>query len=79
VDGIPDIALYSGLHCVENGVGLDETCEPVDIFLHFIDSELIAKMKEQTNLYARQKVGKLRAQNKLSPSSRFRQWITVTL
>jgi hypothetical protein len=79
LDRVPDIAVYSDPHGVEQGVGLDESCEPLDFFLHFIDSELIAKMKEQTNLYSRQKIAKLRAQNKLSPSSRFRLWTTVTL
>jgi hypothetical protein len=46
---------------VKLGVGWDKAFQPVDFFLHFNDSELIAKMKEHTNLYARQKVGKLRA------------------
>jgi hypothetical protein len=36
-------------------------------------------MKEQRNLYTRQKIAKLRAQNKLSPSSRFRLWTTLTV
>jgi hypothetical protein len=46
-DHVPDIAVYTGPHGVEKGVGLDESCEPLDSFLHFIDSKLIAKMKEQ--------------------------------
>jgi hypothetical protein len=46
---------------VEHGVGLAKAFEPADFFLHFTDSELITKMKEHANLYARQKVGKLRA------------------
>jgi hypothetical protein len=79
VDRVPDIAVYTGFHRVEQGFGLDESCEPLDFFLHFIDSELIAKMKEQTYLYSRQKMAKFRAQNKLSPSNRFRLWTTVTL
>jgi hypothetical protein len=54
---VTDIAVCMGPHGVEQGVGLDESCEPVNFFLHCIDSELIAKMKEQINLYARQKNG----------------------
>jgi hypothetical protein len=72
VDHIPDIAVYTGPHGMEQEVGLDELCEPLDLFLHFIDSELIAKVKQQTNLYSRQKLAKLWAQNKLSPGCRFR-------
>ncbi|XP_046986051.1 piggyBac transposable element-derived protein 4-like [Schistocerca americana] len=36
-------------------------------------------MREQTNLYARQKLATLRAQNKLGPNSRFKQWRTLTI
>lgn len=76
MDFVPDIGVCSG-PC---GISWDGTCEPVDFCLHVIDSEVIAKMQGQTNLYARKKVGKLRrAQNNLSHSSRFRQWTSVTI
>jgi hypothetical protein len=47
---VPNNAVYTGPHGVEQGVGLEELCEPLNFSLHFIDSELIAKMKEQTDL-----------------------------
>jgi hypothetical protein len=46
---IPDIAVCSDPH----GIIWNETCETVDVCLHVTDSEVIAKMKGQTNLYAR--------------------------
>jgi hypothetical protein len=39
------------------------------VFWHYIDFELIAKVNEETNFCARQKMDKLRAHNKLSLSS----------
>lgn len=39
---------------------------------------MINLMKEQTNLYARQSLAKLRSTNSLSPKSRYRLWNTVT-
>jgi hypothetical protein len=45
---IPDIVVYKGHQGVE--WSLDESCEPPNFFLHFIDSELTTKMKEETNL-----------------------------
>jgi hypothetical protein len=47
VDCIPDTAPYSGPHGEEQGVAMGEPCETVDFFSHYIDSELIANMKEQ--------------------------------
>jgi hypothetical protein len=72
VDRVPDIAVYTGPHGVEQGVGLDESCEPLDFYLNFIDFELIAKVKEQTFILQTKKKAKFKAQNKLGPSSRFR-------
>jgi hypothetical protein len=76
---VPDTVVYPGSHGVEQEVGVDESRETLDFFLHFINSELIAKTKEQTNLYASQKIAALHAQNKLSPSCRLRLWTTVIL
>jgi hypothetical protein len=50
------------------GGGLVVVWEAIHFFLHFTDSELNAKMKEQINLYARQNIGKLGAQSNFSPS-----------
>jgi hypothetical protein len=50
-----DIAVYSDPHGMKQGVGFDESCEPEDFLLHFIDSKTTEKMKEQTNLHADRK------------------------
>jgi hypothetical protein len=38
-------------------------------FWHYIDFELIPRVNDETNFYARQKMDKLRAHNKLSLGS----------
>lgn len=77
-DNIPNIPVFTGQSGVPENVLLDDTCSEVDFFHHFIDDCVIKNMKEQTNAYARTRISKLRAQNKLSPNSRFSKWTTVT-
>jgi hypothetical protein len=64
---------------MKQGVSLDESSEPEDFLLHFIDSKTTEKVKEQTNLHARQKVAKLRTYNKLNLSFEFRLQATVMI
>jgi hypothetical protein len=40
-------SLFCCARGVGDGVGLNESCEEVNSFLHFIDFELFAEMKEQ--------------------------------
>jgi hypothetical protein len=50
-----DTAVYSDSHGMKQGVGLDESSEPEDFLLYFIDTKTTEKIKE-TNLHTRQKV-----------------------
>jgi hypothetical protein len=43
----PNIAVYTGHHEVEQGVGLDESCKPLDFYFAFYWSR-IEKIKKQT-------------------------------
>jgi hypothetical protein len=70
----PNIAVYSGPKVLKQGVALDKLCQLLDFFFCFIDLNVVAKMKEQINLYSRKK----RVECELSHKSRFREWTTMT-
>lgn len=75
---MPNIIVFTGDHGVLPTTGLDDSMDMMNFFEHFIDNDLINLMKIQTNLYARQRIGKLRSNNSLSSHSRFQTWKTVT-
>lgn len=75
----PNISVFCGNSGISNITNLDEDSSVSDFFSYFIDSELLKLFKEQTNLYARQRLIKLRSLEKLGPTCRMSEWKTVTI
>lgn len=82
-DAVPNIPSFSGYHGTRRGTKLhsSKSSELIDFFQEFIDDDLIDEMKEQTNLYARLRIAKIKkssATGDLSRQSRLRNWKMVT-
>ncbi|XP_049962750.1 piggyBac transposable element-derived protein 4-like [Schistocerca serialis cubense] len=79
IDCFPSIDIFSGDHGVTNLCGLDADSSVLDFFSYFVDRDLLAHYKEQTNLYARQKLRQLTSGGQLTPACRMFGWTGVTL
>lgn len=79
VDMFPTIDVFCGNSGITDIPNLDEDSSVSDFFSYFIDSDLLKLFKQQTNLYARQKLIKLRSLGKLSPTTRMSEWKPVTV
>lgn len=78
-DKYPEIDVFTGYSGISDVTELDDNSDISDFF-NFFMNDLIHHMKEQTNLYARQKIRKARARAEgLSPRSILGQWKTVTV
>lgn len=77
-DSSPRVNTFTGANGVNPETHLDQHCSPLDFFAHFIDKDLVNLMKEQTNLYARQRIRHKRNFNQISPKSRLANWKTVS-
>lgn len=79
VDAVPNINVFIGQGQIQPGTNLQEGCTVSDIFTYFIDNDIFNIIKQQTNLYAAQRIRKLRSKEALSPTCRMAEWKTVTL
>ncbi|XP_047117163.1 uncharacterized protein LOC124798010 [Schistocerca piceifrons] len=79
IDCFPSIDIFSGDHGVTNLCGLDADSSVLDLFSYFVDRDLLAHYKDQTNLYARQKLRQLTSGGRLTPACRMFGWTGVTL
>ena len=78
-DQVPTIDVFTGQSGITDITELDENSSITDFFCYFIDNEFLHHIKEQTNLYARQCIRKMRSTNSLSPKSRMANWKGVTI
>lgn len=63
---------------VQPHTGLDSDSLPVDIFLNFMNDELINLIVTETNMYQQRVKDKLILDGKLGPKSRIHKWVNVT-
>lgn len=78
IDLVPNIDVFTGDHGVRPDIDLNCSSEMVDFFFNFFNVDLINHIKVHTNLYARQRIAKLRSTNSLSAHSRLQSWKAVT-
>ncbi|XP_039301170.1 piggyBac transposable element-derived protein 5-like [Nilaparvata lugens] len=77
-DAVPTVEVFNDNSGVTENFNLDNSSSVLDFFSYFVDNQVIGVFKEQTNLYARQKLRKMRSTNTLKANSRMNEWKSVT-
>ena len=77
--GVSDDGCFRAPFIGESRLNVDlESTDPIDFFKLFIDNDFIATMTNETNVYAQQKIDRMRQQGTLKPYSHLQKWTPVT-